>query len=92
MTDLGDVLAEYWPPRRISVTCNDCDTVLFDTINDEYRRSSRHRTVGEITMHIKKHRSETGHADVDIGIDAQPTEVDPLKEIDVEVTVGDIDD
>lgn len=82
---LKDTLTEHWPPERVRVECAVCGERLYDTYDHEPAIHAASYITKVIEILIRKHGDETGHLEIDIGIDARS---EPVLGIDCEITVN----
>lgn len=79
---LGKTLKEEMPIDWVTAQCGVCEMKLFDTRNVEEKSPV---IVGDmIELRAMKHRNETSHDDLQVGIEKPQ----PTKEIDATVTVN----
>lgn len=83
--NLEESLREHWPPHRIFVECGECGGELFDSKKHQPLNWQASYTATLIESFAKQHNSRTGHANIDVAIDKEPT---PVREIDCHVTVN----
>lgn len=86
MTDLQSKLEEHWPPHSIIVKCDVCDRIFFDSRKETPAIEGPSYFAYLINDFASIHARKTGHKDVDVEINKQPTAV---SEIDVTVTIND---
>lgn len=83
---LKDTLEEHWPPSRVIAECGECDSELFDTEKERPIKINGGWSVTSdlITICALKHREESGHNDLQVGINSTT----PVREIEATITVN----
>lgn len=82
---LQRVLDEHWPPNRIQLQCEECESVLYDVpARDDSPIRNPNYIATTLIMHARSHEDDTEHDAFDIVIDAPPK---AEQEIDCTVTV-----
>ena len=84
--NLESTLKEHWPPNRIVASCGQCGKEFYDTHKEDPTMAGYSFFSILLKIYARKHKKHTGHKDLQVDINKEPT---PVREIDCEITVND---
>lgn len=91
--ELDLILKRYWLPKRVRAECSSCGEVLLDFPDRDYLQgNSSEYLVRAVEIRAADHDDGSEHDVSDVDVDIVPPEAGLKRDIDYDITVGQIDD